>query len=373
MLPRPGTATMAVEEQITALQYLRGLAASMVVMTHLLMRYERRGVLGDDFPHALMRMGEVGVMVFFAISGFIMVFTTTRASSQSMTGTRFFKSRLLRIIPLYYLTTVAMVAFSAVTQTGSVSGGFDVPSWLDWLLSALFIPYRNNAGLMQPIYTLGWSLNFEMMFYLLFAMSFIAQTRVQGIAAVICVLLLLATLGLVVEPPAERVGLQVLLAFYTSPALLYFVVGMAVGLMRRHWNRPAWLAATIPVQATLGSVAVAILIVSEGLGRLIVMVLAMMIVTLAGERGGHSRFAAFSRAFGDASYSIYLTHSFFLGAFAALTAPFVTGGALVLLIALAAAVAMCFAGGWLTWRYVELPITRRLRPGSSTSQTRVAP
>ena len=88
---------------------------------------------------------------------------------------------------------------------------------------------------------------------------------------------------------------------------------------------------------------------------------ALAVTILPCAAAGTGRFAAFSRAFGDASYSIYLTHTFLLGAFASLTASVAILGLPALGAMALLACLLCGIAGWLTWRWVELPIARRIR------------
>ena len=74
---------------LSSIQVLRGIAAVMVVMFH-----------GLGF-----QIGSSGVDIFFVISGFIMFHTNRNAFGLTGAAILFFKRRLLRIAPLYWLCT----------------------------------------------------------------------------------------------------------------------------------------------------------------------------------------------------------------------------------------------------------------------------
>ena len=67
-----------------SIQALRGLAALFVVFQHI----------------RFLNFGAFGVDIFFCISGFMIMFTTEKSTKY------FFRKRLIRILPLYYLMTL---------------------------------------------------------------------------------------------------------------------------------------------------------------------------------------------------------------------------------------------------------------------------
>jgi exopolysaccharide production protein ExoZ len=142
---------------ISNLQVLRGLAALAVVFYHTAFTFN--GGVHTDFQ---------AVSVFFVISGFIMTYITREDTSQ------FLQQRVIRIVPLYWLCTLAAIAPSMLKGSGRL--------WEDSFLgnivnSLLFIPYRDGAGDMHPLLAVGWTLNLEMFFYALFATMLIISRR----------------------------------------------------------------------------------------------------------------------------------------------------------------------------------------------------
>ena len=103
-----------------------------------------------------------GVDIFFVISGFIMLVTSRQTSPAE-----FMVRRLIRIVPLYWALTLLVSALLILKpelfRTTVVTAPFLIKS-------LLFIPYANpgHGGEVMPILTPGWSLNFEMFFYLIF-------------------------------------------------------------------------------------------------------------------------------------------------------------------------------------------------------------
>ena len=110
--------------------------------------------------------------LFFVISGFV-IFSLTE--HQVIGPRRFLLDRLARIAPLYWLAT--LLAFTAVSLGLPLYGCSSDPLLL--LKSLLFIPAYSPNGHLWPTLLLGWTLNYEMFFYLLFAVFLCLPGPVQ--------------------------------------------------------------------------------------------------------------------------------------------------------------------------------------------------
>lgn len=194
--------------EIAGVQYLRGLAALAVLLFHTSETYH----LG--FP-----VGAAGVDVFFVISGFIMWITTADRGTSPAT---FLRRRLSRIVPIYWLATIVTAAGIALKpqfffhHDGSIG---------NIARSMLFVPIQPN-GDFHPVVIQGWTLCYEMFFYLLFAAALPIKLPHRSIALIIS-LIALACIH-------TFVGNPYLLAM-TSPLLLEFAGGIIAGLL---WTSP---------------------------------------------------------------------------------------------------------------------------------------
>jgi len=186
------------------LHLLRVVAALGVVYFHT----TSTAGLGLDWD-----VGSRGVDVFFVISGFIITYIGTGKPDH------FFKRRLIRVVPFYWGATLAVftAAFIAPHLFHTTTAS------LPHLASSLaFIPRLNTVtGEMMPTLVLGWSLNFEMFFYVLFAIGLaIAPQR----APAFCVGAIVIFFGVVhtFAPHSEA------LEFYGRPIVLEFCYGVGV-------------------------------------------------------------------------------------------------------------------------------------------------
>jgi exopolysaccharide production protein ExoZ len=279
-----------------ALQYLRAIAALAVVYSHAVIQV-------DAYQPHLLEWGSFGVDIFFVISGFIMVYI----SKPTDTPTNFFINRVRRVVPLYWFFTLVMALILVLMPSLFKTSVFN---WQAFLTSLFFIPDYSiaNAAVVWPILAPGWSLNYEMYFYLLFALSlFMAQSvRVLFIALVIAIVYILAHLS---------DSNSAIVVFHRNDIVFEFILGMLLAIMWKRGHKiPQWLA----VASIIGGFVV--MFMQLPLPRIFEFgVPAFFIVTgCVYLKIGSNRFGLL---LGDASYALYLTHIFALGAMRKLLPP----------------------------------------------------
>ncbi|MBB3956838.1 acyltransferase family protein [Novosphingobium sediminicola] len=350
---------------IVPVQFLRGIAASFVVTVHFLDRLVKRGAFLDPLPDWTHSFGEMGVATFFAISGFIMVHTTGNEFGSLLGGRRFLTRRFVRVAPMYYVTTILSVIFAFATFHLSTNKIYVAPTFYQIVMSFMFLPYIDVNGIAHPVYGLGWTLEYEMLFYAVFALAMLMPLR-KGMIVATAFLLGATALGLALDAPLTIVGTPVPLYFFTRPLLLYFVIGMMLGVARRQGMcrevpLPAWGMGLIGVACMLLGVRFA----GPGVSfvSLVAVMVTMMTATLLKAREEASTaFERFSKAFGSASYSLYLTHSFLLGLIAVVTERIAGKSTLSLVLVVLIACIVCFVAAWQVWKNIEVPLMRKLQP-----------
>jgi len=325
----------AASAKLYGLQYLRAIAATMVVIFHA----------AGQIP-AFTRDLEwprlaTGVDVFFVISGYIMALTGARLTPQA-----FVVRRLVRIVPLYWLLTTLLVILALLAphlfRTTVLS-----PS--AYVLSLLFIPFHNagQEGAQVPLLVLGWTLNYEMFFYALFALAlWLKPERLALITGVF--LWAVVALGAVMH------------GFYTSPLILEFWLGIVIA---RTYTRPLL---NVPLNVVL-ALAMLVggftgLLCTDAIAVHALCAGAIVLGALSWERSGKLAFLPLGVALGDASYSIYLSHVFMLGLTRSLwLAAFHDGGGTVAALGFALFSTLAvLAGALACYRWVEAPITATL-------------
>lgn len=333
---------------IAGIQYLRGLAAIMVVAFHLSYQLSRM------YPLAELSNLASGVDVFFVISGFVMMHSTRGGASLS--PGRFLLHRLARVAPLYWAATLATIAALLLLPGLVRTARFSV---VHAALSLLFVAAPNPVGgLVAPLVVVGWTLNLEMFFYVVFAGAIALGRRSpqRVVAGVLGVLGVLALAGLAVRPTGVT-------GFYVNPILLEFAMGIALAWIYRLRPRPwpprtAWLGVGLGVGALL-------VLLLPGQGDLMLRPfrygLPAATLVAAATWTDLPRWRAMHRL-GDISYSLYLCHFFTNSAVAQIWRRTGAGdgiGALAIFYAAGAACACIVA--YLCWRWVERPLTALAR------------
>ena len=347
-------------------QALRGLAAFLVIFVHLERLAELAGL-----PRGITVFGNSGVDVFFVISGLIMVATTY---GRRETAAGFLRKRVSRIVPLYWVVTLAVFAIALTAPRLMQSTTASVPGLVK---SLAFIPYARPDGSMHPVVFLGWTLNYEMMFYLLFALGMLAPNRLLGVGATLGALVLAAGVG---RAFPQR---DPLLAFYTAPVILEFGGGMVLGVLLVKERLPSsrrlgWLAILAAAVALLAMVLGPWIWRPDVDRSLMFGIPAVVIVAAAliAERAGLTCSAGWIQLLGAASYSIYLTHFFCTQAIVLVAERFARLGPAFLFLLVPLAFILIAVVGVVVHKTVELPLTnfaRRLLVSSRRGSARPFP
>ena len=334
-----------------SIQALRGLAALFVVFQHV----------------RFLNFGAFGVDIFFCISGFMIMFTTEKSTKY------FFRKRLIRILPLYYLMTVGTYLLLLLFPTMFQQTRHD-PSYL--VKSLLFLPFDIGGGAIQPLVRIGWTINCEMLFYLLFFIAFHISQKYRGL---ICGAFLAVLVGAVqIFAPAisswqSPMGsvFSPFLIFYGDPVMLEFVFGILAYyllrcLYRRYTLHP--LSKTVSLVSALCIPVIFCLLAYFtprinviGFRRLPLWGLpAFCLLVLAFLAGLNLAMPRFLVQLGNISYSLYLVHYYPVMLLDRAVFDFSTLSVLSV-IGLAVSVVMSVALAYLCWLLVERKFTGWLR------------
>ncbi len=337
----PGT------QKLAGLQSLRALAAGMVLIGHVLAEAEHYFGLslpGDAIPWTR------GVDLFFVISGFVIALSADRLRTQPMA---FFKRRLMRVVPLYYIFTTLMVVVLLALPGAAKDTTLDLGQILS---SYSFLPYAREDGRIAPILSLGWTLNYEIFFYAIFALCLALRRPLLSLVAILstCVIA-----GLIYPSTATA------FVFWSNPLILEFLFG--VGLARLHqsgWHMPD---TGFAVACLLSGFTFLVLFDAMSIPRVLAAGLPATLIVASGTLFCPNRTTP-GQLLGDASYALYLSHRFALRAATLLLLPLLPQTPLGAWIYVGLVTGLALGVGILTHLLLERPMMRAL-----TSSPKVLP
>lgn len=144
--------------RIEQLDGLRGFAALIVVVSHF---SNHTGILGGFLGHG---GGQIGVMLFFALSGFLMGHLYIELPATRDQIAQFVRNRVARIVPLYMLLVLA--SYAVVQSTGSAWPLYQIDQ--ENLVQHLF--FMKGADVF-------WTVAVEMQFYALFVVIWLIAAQ----------------------------------------------------------------------------------------------------------------------------------------------------------------------------------------------------
>ena len=229
------------------IELLRFIAALAVVYFHAVGTL-RAVAFPEIGPNSLTELGAAGVDVFFVISGFVIFLSLTR---KNRTPIEFARDRLIRLVPAYWILTVSHLVILASV---AILRGTEVPFDISWTIQSLFFvsqPLGNNL----PLISQGWSLEIEMLFYLLVAVGLIIKNPIANIVFPAVALVSLVGFGLLPDLALEFIFGGLLGYLYSRikfPALIavgagvlgivLFVAPVVLGAL----DAPRWVTWGIP-------------------------------------------------------------------------------------------------------------------------------
>lgn len=294
---------------IKNIQYLRFLAAALVVIAHS--NLQIYGVEGKTT-----NLGGFGVDIFFIISGFIMPYIIygglyKPGIAATMTASGFIWRRFTRIWPMYFITILIVIMVSYAVSSGKIPNVTADLAYIfnmskadpAWIFQTLTFTHWNKP----PLLGIGWTLQVEFMFYVSIAAVLLARTKSfegleAGILIFFFVALLLSSKSEVAYAFANPMIIEFMLGFF-----LYRIISNGVILEKRTATLVliGALPAVIAIELT-GAIPVTGSIyrpIAWGLPAFLMTWAAISLEDITPQSKTLS-------LLGDASYSLYLTHGF---------------------------------------------------------------
>lgn len=326
-------------EKFDSIQALRGIAALFVIFEHI----------------RFLNCGAFGVDIFFCISGFMILFSTHD------TPRHFLTRRFIRILPFYWLMTLATYDLVCLFPEMFQQTAAD-PVFL--FKSLFFLPFDIGNGAVQPLLRIGWTINCEIFFYLLFAFSMRISHKYRGL---LCSGLLLGMTALAAFFPDA----PVFVLFYGNPVMLDFIFGMAAeGICRKLYalyHAKRLKGFLLPVSCCLPVLLFAVLTLTRqridvvGFRRPLLWGLpALLILLCFFTTGLFLKFPKLLVRLGDISFSLYLLHYYPILFLDRMLFDFSAPPSLMAVLGAAAGIALSIFAALIGYRLIEKRLTARL-------------
>jgi peptidoglycan/LPS O-acetylase OafA/YrhL len=220
-------------KRVAQLDSLRGIAAMLVVLHHV-----PQAIINDvnDATTGLsgyLDVGRMGVVIFFMISGFVIVKAIPGNTARSIR--LFWKHRFFRLFPAFWIS-VFVATIVAQTVATSNCCAFVVPATRDvFIANMTMIPLRMHEPMLIGVY---WSLELELFFYALISVITVASCNnakiITRVALLAFVGAIAAAMVTTVKIGAGEIGKDQLFL-----ALLHLSLMFAGGAVRYHWDEQA--------------------------------------------------------------------------------------------------------------------------------------
>lgn len=322
------------ERKLDWLEAMRGLAALWVLLHHAKQSVDH--FVADMGQQPWFSHGFLGVDFFFVLSGFIIAFASHRLEVRGGGLREYASARLVRIYSPYL--PVGMGMYLVYLLLPSLSEGGRTPS----LLTSLFLLPTNQP----PALSVAWTLVHEVVFYALYAVSFLHKrlfTLIFGgwVAAIISI-------------EAMGVELPLMARYLLSPLNLCFVLGVLIFHLNQRLKLAAWIALLVGT-AGVGMVG------REAMGPTpdrVVVAIGFGLAVWAAASPASSQWKVWRPlvTLGAASYAIYLVHNPALSLLVRLAPDGMSAGLAYVLVASTA-----LACGVLYWWWCERPVLAWVR------------
>jgi peptidoglycan/LPS O-acetylase OafA/YrhL len=339
---------------------LRGFAALAVVFYHA----KEGGHISEltekmpAFLDALFTHGDLGVHVFFVLSGFVIAHSMARHEVTLSYFGRFVLRRSVRLDPPYWGSIVLTIAFGVLATSVVVGKVYEIPSFSDIVAHVLYLPVLMDKPLINSVY---WTLCLEIQFYLIFCLVMWVATRLRRrftprVSFYLAVLpaTLIANLWAVQWQPFDVHGL------FTGH-WFFFMAGVLI------WNAATQKDDRVALPIALVNLGVlSIACVAQGSPAIGVGAFTCALILVAGRLGKFRTWLAWRplQVLGAISYSLYLIHNVITGA--AFRVGYGITGRNVWLegIWFALVLVACILASWIFYRVIEKPsmnLSRRVR------------
>ncbi|WP_245677546.1 acyltransferase family protein [Candidatus Arsenophonus triatominarum] len=297
-------------KKLDAIQFLRGISVLLVIAFHF-RQYLNNVYLQVDIGDRLFGLGEVGVDIFFVISGFVIVYSSI--NKKNNTTLEFSLKRFFKLYPVYCFVLLLLIIFN-INQNYTAS---------QIIKSFIYIP--NDYNFIGPWYGYSinipaWTLTYEVIFYAIFAAAIFMSHKRRTTICIFMIIIIVCTAQmyfrgfLQLDPITRDIDNNNIvrnLTFLSNPILYEFIYGMIIAEFYVRVNER--ISNNIIFNIAMVSIfwVSVVLIISgynrgSGLGGLYSFALVGSLILLC--KNKEINFGKFWLMMGEMSYSLYINH-----------------------------------------------------------------
>jgi len=279
-----------------SIDLLRFFAASSVLVFHSFPNGYLGGLTRFSFVSYFALRGNIGVDVFFLISGFVIL-----QSARDKSALQFIYSRIIRIYPTLLLVASSIFIYFTITK-------YSVISVVDYLhaITLTFNMHPNNSFLPQL-----WTLVYEFKFYLAITLIlFLRKSLIQNVISyLLLVFIYVITLVVMVLLGPSRQHIEYKLSrledFHLGHFGLLFAIGTLLGVLQKRIK---------PVEQLILAVTFVVIIVFLFLLKIyassdwLILILSMAVLAFSKSIHLGNKISNYAFILGGASYPLYLIH-----------------------------------------------------------------
>ena len=337
--------------RLANVQSLRGFAALFIVISHLLVMEIKYSP--DRLMPQITELLLSGVDLFFAISGFIMIYVIVGMGQGRKAFLEFLYARFTRIYPLYWLVSLIVLLIFMV-RPDLVFTSIEKPPNL--IKSFLLWPESR-----PPLLAVGWTLIHEMGFYLVISILLFFRR------SLVLPFLLLWAICVFVVFKSGFYNTNAFLRILFSPLSFTFILGALAGLFY-HKTGGKFGGVILLIGLILWAASLTMLarygghMIENHFGRFIHFGLPSALLVY-GFAAWKVQLPKWSQVLGDWSYALYLTHVLTLSLLGRVWVKFARPGLIDNILAMAVFVIAAIAVSGIVYKYAEYPLLNLTKNG----------
>jgi peptidoglycan/LPS O-acetylase OafA/YrhL len=342
-----------------SLQAGRAIAALLVVLFHLGGTIAAEKYFNIKEFSVPFSFGKSGVDFFFVLSGFIIYYAHKNDIGRPLILRTYIYKRIIRIYPAYIIIFFCVYTLAIITPQLRNTVPHDINILVQ---SLLLLPQDKNivGGTGAPVLVVAWTLQFEILFYLLFSLGIINKRL--GIVTILLFILLFLS--------SKIVSYDFPLSFFSSNYIWLFLMGMLCAKLtiskKSYLKHPNILAftgviifITVAIDTIIANKLIEINTIIYGIG------FSFIVISLVSYEKNGKIFLKnnFFQLLGSSSYALYLVHYPIISILCkvSLSLGLKQIGFLGALVAYVLIFFVCIISSILFHLFIEKPITKKLR------------